>query len=189
MGGLRRYLISAATSPFGGQLETGHFVWRFYIEGLGAGHNGTIDMAVDEVVRFGFFKNAGAGENDPAAVRRMNDAVARFGLQRAKEMLEREAEFEGIHTIPLQPQDMADVVRLYLTKTCTYQVLNGRDLFCSVASPGDETAVATDGIRALPLRRVQFVLPATCPLPISSVLTCRIPKLADCGQRVASSAP
>lgn len=148
-GGFRRYLISATTAPFGSQLETGHFVWRFYIEGLGAGRNGTIDIAVDEVVRFGFFKNAGAGENDQSAVSRMNDAVARFGLQRAKEMLEREAEFEGIHTIRVQPQDMADVVRLYLSKTCTYQVLNGRDLFCSVASPGDETAVATDGIRRL----------------------------------------
>ncbi len=43
-----------------------------YVEGLGAGRNGTIDIAADEIVRFGFFKNAGASENDAATVSRMN---------------------------------------------------------------------------------------------------------------------
>src|ERR1700694_5007360 len=104
MGGLRRYLISAATSPFGGQLETGHFVWRFYIEGLGAGHNGTIDMAVDEVVRFGFFKNAGAGENDPAAVRRMNDAVADSGCRGQRRCLGRKLSSRVFTRSPYNPR-------------------------------------------------------------------------------------
>jgi hypothetical protein len=49
----------------------------------------------------------------------------------------------------LTETDIALLRSLALEKTCEYQVRSGRELFCSAASPGDETAAGRAGLKTL----------------------------------------
>lgn len=90
----RRYEL-AAVLPLGTITDDGFYRWRFTATGAGATPSSTIDVLLDEMIRFGLTKMAGLSENDPKHQKRVDDAVSRFAVQRVQDALIQDPLLEG----------------------------------------------------------------------------------------------
>jgi hypothetical protein len=84
---------------------------------------------------------------------RLEEALLRFAVRRIERALATGAlptePTSDIQELTVEEEDLPELARLLDERTCDYQVHQGRDLFCSAASPGDKTIVATEGHRRL----------------------------------------
>jgi len=98
---------------------------------------------------------------------RLQTAVVRFAVTRIVHGLKDGRFLEpptgNILTIPVEAADLPAIRQLFQEKTCTYQIRQGRDLLCAVASPNDPTRRGVIGLQTVaPTSRD---LCQTCALP------------------------
>lgn len=106
----------------------------------------------------------------------LNAAMLRYGLGRLRELL---AQYGGAEELFGQNQvvkwqitaeelDLTILAPGNLVKACSYQVQEGRDLYCAAAGPGDETALGSSGIHRL--AATSRPMCAACGLPDDRML-------------------
>src|SRR5438067_2378637 len=91
-----------------------------------------------------------AQQDQQGATRQLREAALRLGVQRLAAILqERDVTLNEIIDVRVFTEDVPTITQLAQEKTCSYQSWQGRDLFCTAASPNDETAVGSIGLRSV----------------------------------------
>ncbi len=99
-------------------------------------------------------------------------ALLRYGLRRIEQMIQdnffsAEPSLDAVR-LSVEETDLPFLQKLLEEKTCTYQLKEGRDLFCTAASTDDSTIVGHIGLRAVaPTSRPTC---QACSLPDSDYL-------------------
>ncbi len=143
-----------------------------------------------------------AGSAEVIALHRLNDdteklnaAMLRYGLGRLRDLLSHFGGAEELFgesgavkwKLTAEELDVTVLAPHSLAKTCSYQITEGRDLYCAAAGLGDETAVGSSGIHRL--AATSRPMCASCGLPDDRVLCSSFSHPSVIGRRTMGPPP